>query len=110
MALYGLSIFNLHYWGFGIPFLLFGSWYLVRAYRLQQKLQARPSESADGAGPGRGVRPRPSKRYTPAGRAGPASAPAAAERGRRPAGRLNLRGQSRAGVALPSRAPVPACG
>ena len=39
MALYGLSIFNLHFWGFGIPFLLFGSWYLVRAYRLQQKLK-----------------------------------------------------------------------
>ena len=29
MALYGLAVFNLHYWGFGIPFLLGGSWYLV---------------------------------------------------------------------------------
>ena len=39
MALYGLSIFNLHFWGFGVPYLLFGSWYLVRAYRLEQKLK-----------------------------------------------------------------------
>ena len=38
-ALYGLSFFNLHYWGFGVPFILIGSWYLVRAYRLQQKLK-----------------------------------------------------------------------
>ena len=35
MALFGLGIFNLHYWGFGVPFLMAGSWYLVRAWRLQ---------------------------------------------------------------------------
>ncbi len=61
MALYGLSIFNLHFWGFGIPFLLFGSWYLVRAYRLQQKLKL-AREAAPGGGVGR---TRASKRYTP---------------------------------------------
>jgi len=64
MALYGLAIFNLHYWGFGIPFLLFGSWLLVRAYRLQQSLK-----QAMGDGPGGATRsggsPPPSKRYTP---------------------------------------------
>ena len=38
-ALYGLATFNLHYWGFGVPFLLAGAWYLVRAYRLNQELK-----------------------------------------------------------------------
>lgn len=32
-ALYGLAIFNLHYWGFGLPFVMAGAWLLVRAYR-----------------------------------------------------------------------------
>ena len=40
MALFGLGIFNLHYWGFGVPFLLAGSWYLVRAWRLQFEAEA----------------------------------------------------------------------
>jgi len=68
MALYGLAVFNLHYWGFGIPFLLAGSWYLVRAYRLQQALK----RAQGGTAPARrtttttsAARPRPSKRYTP---------------------------------------------
>jgi hypothetical protein len=68
MALYGLAVFNLHYWGFGIPFLLAGSWYLVRAYRLQQALKR-----AEGGGTAaarrttttNAARPRPNKRYTP---------------------------------------------
>jgi len=67
MALYGLSIFNLHYWGFGVPYLLFGSWYLVRAYRLQQKLklaqQDDPTGGTGGTRPAR--RAEPNKRYTP---------------------------------------------
>jgi hypothetical protein len=69
-ALYGLAIFNLHYWGFGVPFLLVGAWYLVTAYRLQRDLK---EATADGSGgtrrPARGSpsasRPQPSKRYTP---------------------------------------------
>jgi len=68
LALYGLSVFNLHYWGFGVPFLLIGSWYLVRAYRIQQKLKLAqgddgPGGSAGSAGPAR--RASPNKRYTP---------------------------------------------
>src|SRR5271170_2140951 len=39
MALYGLAVFNLHYWGFGIPFLMAGAWLLVRAYRTQQAVK-----------------------------------------------------------------------
>ena len=39
LALFGLAIFNLRFWGFGVPFLLAGAWYLVRAYRLQQALK-----------------------------------------------------------------------
>lgn len=39
MALFGLAVFNLHYWGFGIPFLMGGAWLLVRAYRLQRDLR-----------------------------------------------------------------------
>jgi hypothetical protein len=69
-ALYGLSLFNLDWWGFGVPFMLVGAWYLVRAYRAQQAVRA-----ATGGGPPRGSsgrgggpassRPKPSKRYTP---------------------------------------------
>jgi hypothetical protein len=69
LALYGLSIFNLKFWGFGVPFVLAGAWYLVRAYRLNQKLKL---ASGDGPGSQRrgytrpsGVLPRPNKRYTP---------------------------------------------
>jgi hypothetical protein len=67
MALYGLSLFNLKFWGFGIPYLLFGSWYLVRAYRFQQKLKLAKSEDTPGAGAGGGParRAQPNKRYTP---------------------------------------------
>ena len=31
MALYGLAVFNLHYWGFGVPFILCAAWLLVRS-------------------------------------------------------------------------------
>ena len=54
LALYGLAVFNLRFWGFGIPFLLAGAWYLVRAYRLQQALKR---AEADAPGP-----PRPNGR------------------------------------------------
>ena len=33
MVLYGLTVFNLRFWGFAFPFLAGGSWLLVRAYR-----------------------------------------------------------------------------
>ncbi len=68
MALYGLSIFNLHYWGFGLPFILGGAWYLVRAYRLSEKLKFAKAGGTTGAAAGSGQtgpRPQPSKRYTP---------------------------------------------
>jgi hypothetical protein len=69
MALYGLAVFNLHYWGFGVPYILVGSWLLVRAYRLQRDLR-----EATGTGPGR-ARPqgRPGRGggQGPSGRAGP---------------------------------------
>jgi len=77
MALYGLSIFNLKFWGFGIPYLLFGSWYLVRAYRLQQKLKLAQGDDGTGAGGAPTRRAEPNKRYTPpvTGKAKPAKAP-----------------------------------
>ena len=66
MALYGLSIFNLHYWGFGFPFILGGAWYLVRAYRLSEKLKHARADQPGSAGSGSAAsRPAPSKRYTP---------------------------------------------
>jgi hypothetical protein len=71
MALYGLAIFNLHYWGFGIPYILVGAWLLVRAYRLQQDLKEAKGEvnpRRQGQSRGRGATnsgPRPNKRYTP---------------------------------------------
>ncbi len=66
MALYGLSVFNLKFWGFGVPFVLVGAWYLVRAYRLQAKLKtaqaaAGPTRPVSGPGPASN----PNKRYTP---------------------------------------------
>ncbi len=65
LALYGLSIFNLHYWGFGVPFLLIGSWYLVRAYRLSQKLKLAKAEGGVTGSDAPGRRAQPNKRYTP---------------------------------------------
>jgi hypothetical protein len=70
MALYGLAVFNLHYWGFGIPYILAGAWLLVRAYRLQRDLkeargEAPGSRSRQARGSGTSPRPRPNKRYTP---------------------------------------------
>ena len=77
LALFGLGIFNLKYWGFGIPFLMAGAWLLVRAYRLQQKLKLAGGGSKNTYGPPNsrvppnrlpsagGVLPRPNKRYTP---------------------------------------------
>jgi hypothetical protein len=68
LALYGLAIFNLKYWGFGVPFLLVGSWYLVRAYRLNQQLKVANGDTGRDrrpAPPTNGSRPSPNKRYTP---------------------------------------------
>src|SRR5277367_4536318 len=73
LALYGLAIFQLHYTyvGFAAPFLLAGSWYLIRAWRLQQELKKaeaagpqapRPKGAATNAA---APRPRRNKRYTP---------------------------------------------
>lgn len=56
MALFGLALFNLHYWGFGIPFLLGGAWLLVRGYRLSRDVRQATATGPD--------RPRPNKRYT----------------------------------------------
>jgi hypothetical protein len=74
MAMFGLAIFDLHGWGFGIPYILGGSWFLVRAYRLQRELRdatggapsrsGGPGSRAGGPGAG-GARPGPNKRYTP---------------------------------------------
>ena len=60
-ALFGLAIFNLHYWGFGVPFVMVGAWYLVRAYRLQRNLK---QSTADGPSV-TATRPASNKRYTP---------------------------------------------
>ena len=65
MALYGLSIFNLHFWGFGVPYILAGAWYLVRAYRLQSKLKEAKAAESGPARAGPAGRPGASKRYTP---------------------------------------------
>jgi hypothetical protein len=65
IALYGLAIFNLHYWGFGVPFVMVGAWFMVRAYRANKAVKDA------GGGPGGPVAsagdapPSPNKRYTP---------------------------------------------
>jgi hypothetical protein len=70
--MFGLTTFDLHGWGFGIPFVLGGSWLLMRAYRLHRDLKEATGEGPSRSGSqrrGRGVpdaaRPRPNKRYTP---------------------------------------------
>ena len=67
MALYGLSVFNLHYWGFGVPYILVGAWLLVAAYRLQRDLKEATagSPSRRGGAPPGPSRAQPNKRYTP---------------------------------------------
>ncbi len=70
LALYGLAIFNLHYWGFGVPYILFGAWMLVTSYRLNKSLkqaesEAVPGSSAHGATAPSSSKPRASRRYTP---------------------------------------------
>jgi hypothetical protein len=62
-ALFGLAIFNLHYWGFGAPFVLVGAWYLVRTYRLHRNLKESTADT-----PLVTARPGSSKRYTPPSR------------------------------------------
>jgi hypothetical protein len=66
MALFGLSIFNLHYWGFGLPFIIGGAWYLVRSYRLSEKLKLTKAGIGPATTKGGGTAPtQASKRYTP---------------------------------------------
>ena len=92
MALYGLSIFNLHYWGFGFPFILGGAWYLVRAYRLSEKLK---HARADQPGSAAAAPPRPARAFEalhPSGSTDPAGAQAQAGQGTR--SRLNRPGRS----------------
>lgn len=61
LALYGLGVFNLHYWGFGFPFVLAGAWYLVRAYRVHQDVK----NATAPVSPGGSTAARPNSRYTP---------------------------------------------
>jgi hypothetical protein len=67
MALFGLAIFNLHLWGFGVPFLLIGAWMLVRASRAHRAVKdategKASSPSSNGVAP---AKAKASKRYTP---------------------------------------------
>lgn len=85
LALFGLAVFNLHYWGFGIPFLLGGAWYLVHAYRAHRALKE-ATQAAPGLPGTTGATPPPSasKRYTP--RSAPRRRPPAKPDDRRQAG------------------------
>jgi hypothetical protein len=64
-AMYGLAIFNMHYWGFGVPFVMIGAWYLVRAYRLNRNLRESNPDSAPAVAYRPPPPPSPNKRYTP---------------------------------------------
>lgn len=61
-ALFGLSIFNIHQYGFGIPFILAGAWLLVRSYRLSRAMK---TVTASAASPSARRGQRANKRYTP---------------------------------------------
>lgn len=58
-ALYGLALFNMHYWGFGIPFVMAGAWYLVRSYRLNRELKEATDEPSGYSPPVNAVAARP---------------------------------------------------
>jgi hypothetical protein len=60
MALWGLTVFNLHYWGFAVPYLLCAGWVLVRGYRAQSE-HARPIDASQAMS----AAPSASRRYTP---------------------------------------------
>lgn len=75
MALYGLAVFNLRYWGFGVPFVMVGAWLLVRAYRFQRNLREAtgdgPTRSQAHPSHGRNAKwaePPAGKRYAPGSR------------------------------------------
>lgn len=70
LAIYGVSLFQLGWLGFAIPFVLAGAWYIVRQFRLQQAFRRKtegpggpPTRKSNGSSDG--SRPRPNKRYTP---------------------------------------------
>lgn len=65
MALYGLAVFNLRYWGFGVPYVIGGAWYLVRAYRAQRDLKEATAQGSSRPRADGQARPRANKRYTP---------------------------------------------
>lgn len=65
LALYGLDLFNLRYWGFGIPFLLGGGWLLTRAFRFQRALRDARGDFRPDRHPGGPARPAGGGRYTP---------------------------------------------
>ena len=46
MALFGLTVFNLHYWGFALPYLLCAGWLLVRGYQLQAAIKRERAAAA----------------------------------------------------------------
>jgi hypothetical protein len=71
LAVYGVSLFQLGWLGFAVPFVLAGAWYIVRQFRMQSALRRAedadvgPSNRRSAAKPVNGARPRPTKRYTP---------------------------------------------
>lgn len=72
LALFGLTVFNLHYWGFGVPFLMFGAWMMVTSYRLNKSLKEAaggggvpPGSAASRASATTTAKPRSSRRHTP---------------------------------------------
>lgn len=68
LALYAVSMLQLGWWGFAIPFAVAGGWYLVRSYRLSQDLKRATAENAPSPRPASRsglARPRSNKRYTP---------------------------------------------
>ena len=93
MALYGLSIFNLHYWGFGLPFIMGGAWYLVRAYRLSEKLKF--AKAGEGSGPVTGPRARAPSRPSATPRRRLRSGPGQAQAGQGARSRLSPSGSRR---------------
>ena len=65
IALYGVTIFNLHYWGFGVPFAICGAWYIVRAYRFHRDMRLATGDLASTSSKAVPRAPVAAKRYTP---------------------------------------------
>ena len=106
MALYGLSVFNLHYWGFGLPFILAGAWFWSAPTGCRRSSSTPRADGPVLARPRPGSLPPAVQAVRPADGSRPATTQAQAGQGAR--GRLSrgpALGRARVGPCVPLTPP-----